>query len=107
MRLEPVATPRQLRDGGVYLLTGGLGGIALSLARKIARTVKAPRLALVSRNRLPERERWTPGSPDTRPAIRSRLYFLTLRDIEDAGADVLILSADVPPRGHGRRHRRD
>ncbi|TKK89201.1 SDR family NAD(P)-dependent oxidoreductase [Herbidospora galbida] len=49
----PDATP--LRDGGVYLITGGLGGIALGLAERMARDVKA-KLVLLARSGLPGRD---------------------------------------------------
>ena len=43
-----------LRHKGVYLITGGTGGIGLSVARYLARTVRA-RLILTARTPLPER----------------------------------------------------
>ncbi|MEV7171525.1 SDR family NAD(P)-dependent oxidoreductase [Streptomyces sp. NPDC093224] len=42
------AHPARLRERGVYLITGGLGGVGLSLARHLARTVRA-RLVLCGR----------------------------------------------------------
>ncbi|MEV4432758.1 SDR family NAD(P)-dependent oxidoreductase [Streptomyces sp. NPDC049585] len=41
-------TPASLRERGVYLITGGLGGVGLALARHLARTVRA-RLVLCGR----------------------------------------------------------
>ena len=46
-----------LRDGGVYLITGGLGGIALGLAEHLARDCRA-KLVLLGRRGLPARETW-------------------------------------------------
>ncbi|MEU5189107.1 SDR family NAD(P)-dependent oxidoreductase [Streptomyces klenkii] len=40
--------PASLRERGVYLITGGLGGVGLALARHLARTVRA-RLVLCGR----------------------------------------------------------
>ncbi|WP_338551793.1 SDR family NAD(P)-dependent oxidoreductase [Paenibacillus sp. KS-LC4] len=40
------------RDGGVYLLTGGAGGLGLIFAKEIASKVKAPRLILIGRSPL-------------------------------------------------------
>jgi acyl transferase domain-containing protein len=79
---EPVRLPASegapplLRERGVYLITGGLGGIGLALASHLARTVRA-RLALVGRS----------GAP---PQAEE-----TLREIEAAGSEVLVLRADV------------
>jgi non-ribosomal peptide synthase protein (TIGR01720 family) len=47
----------RLREGGVYLITGGLGGIGMILAKHLVQTRRA-KLALISRSGLPEREEW-------------------------------------------------
>jgi acyl transferase domain-containing protein/2-polyprenyl-3-methyl-5-hydroxy-6-metoxy-1,4-benzoquinol methylase/aryl carrier-like protein len=49
--------PGLLRQGGVYLITGGLGGIGLVLAEHLAREVQA-KLVLLSRSGLPPRGEW-------------------------------------------------
>jgi acyl transferase domain-containing protein len=42
-----------LRQHGVYVFTGGLGGISLTLAKKIAQMTSCPRLILLSRSVFP------------------------------------------------------
>jgi NADP-dependent 3-hydroxy acid dehydrogenase YdfG len=76
VRLEPApeAAPPPYRAGGVYLITGGLGGIGLALAEHLARTVGA-RLVLLGRS----------------PYRRMR----EVEALEAAGAEVLVLAADV------------
>ncbi len=87
-------TRTRLRTGGVYVITGGLGGLGLTVADYLARTVGA-RLVLVSRSGLPSRHLWDgclldpDGSHDTRQRIRA------VRAIERAGAEVLVHRADV------------
>ena len=54
---EAVGLPSRLRDQGVYLIIGGLGGIGLILAEYLSRKVKA-KLVLVGRSQLPPREEW-------------------------------------------------
>jgi acyl transferase domain-containing protein len=49
--------PVLLRDRGVYLITGGLGGVGLLMAEYLARSVQA-RLVLIGRTGLPPREQW-------------------------------------------------
>ncbi len=49
---SPASSPAPLRPGGVYLITGGLGGLGLGLADHLARTVGA-KLALLGRTGLP------------------------------------------------------
>ena len=82
-----------LRQRGVYLITGGLGAIALELAEYLACTQQA-RLVLLSRRALPRRAEWAKqvasddGSDETQLLQR-------LLSLEAAGAEVLTLSADV------------
>ncbi|HSL82628.1 MAG TPA: SDR family NAD(P)-dependent oxidoreductase, partial [Thermoanaerobaculia bacterium] len=64
-------SPR-LREGGHYLVTGGLGGVGLALAEDLARRARA-RLTLVGRSAPPPR----------------------LLPLEEAGGEVLALAADV------------
>ncbi|MEH2062926.1 MAG: SDR family NAD(P)-dependent oxidoreductase [Nostoc sp.] len=44
------------KEGGVYLITGGAGGLGLIFAREIARRVKAPTLILAGRSRLSQKK---------------------------------------------------
>ncbi len=80
-----------LRAGGVYLITGGLGGMGLALAEELARTVQA-RLVLVGRRGLPDRATWASlegAEDDIGQRIRAVLR------IEQAGGEVMVLAADV------------
>lgn len=74
LRLDkPAETPRILPQKGVYLITGGLGGVGLEIAEYLARTVQA-RLVLLS---------------------RSRKEVARIETLKSHGAEVLVLSADV------------
>ena len=64
VEVEADQAPR-LREGGVVLITGGLGGIGLTLAEELHRT-RGARLALLSRSPLPERSPYDGRSPDGR-----------------------------------------
>jgi acyl transferase domain-containing protein len=92
----PDGTGVRLRHKGVYLITGGLGNIGLTLAKALAETVKA-RLVLVGRSETPSRERWESiaqtGSGDVARRVRKLL------ELEELGATVLVCSADVTDRG--------
>ncbi len=88
------AEPARLRPRGVYLVTGGLGGIGLVLAEYLARTVEA-RLVLLSRSGLPPREQWPSrleSHGDEDPTSRR---IRQVRHLEELGAEVLALAADV------------
>jgi amino acid adenylation domain-containing protein len=94
LRLENTAPAPRLRDGGVYLLTGGVGGIGFSLARFLARTRRA-RLALVGRTELPPRQSWDgwlAQHGDSNPTSRR---IQRVRALEEEGGTVLLLRADV------------
>ena len=54
---QPVDATARLRSRGVYLITGGLGGVGLELATHLARTVQA-KLVLTGRSSLPARHEW-------------------------------------------------
>jgi NAD(P)-dependent dehydrogenase (short-subunit alcohol dehydrogenase family)/acyl carrier protein len=84
----------RLRSGGVYLITGGLGGVGLELALYLAQSARA-RLALVGRSSFPEREDWGNWLSDhgEDDEISSRIEKLLA--IEELGGEVLILKADV------------
>ena len=64
------------RERGVYLITGGLGRIGLTIAEYLAKSYRA-RLVLTGRS-------------GRSPATADKL-----REMESAGAEVLVLSADV------------
>jgi acyl transferase domain-containing protein len=102
VNLPPVSgQPPILRPGGVYLITGGLGGLGLELADYLARTVQA-RLVLVGRTPFPERERW---EDEIRQRGGDDLVAVKLRrllDLEARGAELMIAQADVCDLGQMR-----
>lgn len=84
----------RLRDRGVYLITGGLGGIGLVLADYLATTVQA-RLVLVGRSALPARAEWDQWLREHDEQERTSRKIRHIRQLEEHGAEVLALSADV------------
>jgi 3-oxoacyl-(acyl-carrier-protein) synthase/NAD(P)-dependent dehydrogenase (short-subunit alcohol dehydrogenase family)/acyl carrier protein len=93
----PAAESARFRHGGVYLITGGLGGLGLATAEHLAAALGA-RLALVGRTGLPPREEWdgilSAGDRGTGPARAIAL----IRALEERGSEVLVLRADVADR---------
>ncbi|MDQ1355259.1 MAG: hypothetical protein QG657_5569, partial [Acidobacteriota bacterium] len=67
-----------LKTGGVYLITGGLGGMGLELAHYLAKTVQA-KLILIGRSAFQSKDRWEEK----------------VKILEKPGAEVLVLGADV------------
>jgi len=92
--LRPPEQPAPLRPNGVYLITGGLGRIGLTLAQYLAETVQA-RLVLADRNTLPDRgewPRWTETHPANDPTSRR---IRQIEALEAAGAEVLLRQVNV------------
>ncbi len=98
---DPDALP--LRQGGVFLITGGCGNVGLDIAEYLARTVGA-KLVLVGRSAYPARARWqelaVQGSgaearDEDRDGDRQRRVVRRLLDIEAQGGEVLLVQADV------------
>lgn len=85
-----------LRQGGVYLITGGLGKIGLKIACELAERVHA-RLVLIGRSGVPDRSTW-PDLLQSDDARTIRRIEGVMR-IESAGGEVLVLAADVSDPG--------
>jgi len=97
-KVESAVSAKQalVRDRGVYLITGGLGEIALELASWLAKEKNA-RLALVGRRALPPRASWPALAASGDHSAEVRLVRRLLA-IEAQGAQVLALQADVSDR---------
>jgi acyl transferase domain-containing protein len=98
VRLEPQAPPGAgLREGGVYLITGGLRGIGLALAEHLART-KGAKLILTESANFPPREEWDSWPEAHGEQHEVSLKIRKLRALEEAGGRVLVVagSASTP-----------
>lgn len=89
--------PELLIDRGVYLITGGLGGLGLALAEYLGRLVGA-RVVLMGRTELPIRETWPDLVADAAPKDPTVAKITGIGAAETAGAEVLVVSADVVDR---------
>lgn len=83
-----------LRDGGVYLITGGLGGIGFVLAEYLAETVRA-KLVLTGRSALPDRAEWQQWLATHNEQDSTSKKMRKVLALEELGAEVLVFSADV------------
>ncbi|MDP8242505.1 MAG: amino acid adenylation domain-containing protein [Candidatus Hinthialibacter antarcticus] len=98
----PTTEAAPFRDGGVYLLTGGLGGVGLAIAERIARSAKV-KLALTARSAFPKREQWDAieklaASGDATAGIVQRLKLIELH-----GCEVAVYQADAADETAMRR----
>ncbi|HEY0078550.1 MAG TPA: SDR family NAD(P)-dependent oxidoreductase [Pyrinomonadaceae bacterium] len=95
--LEESSPPRLLRERGVYLLTGNLGDLDLALARYLAGAAHA-RLVMLTDENFPARDSWNDwlASHDADEETTRRIR--ELLSLEESGAEVLALQADVSKR---------
>jgi hypothetical protein len=84
----------RLRDRGVYLVTGGLGGLGFALAEHLARRARA-RLMLVGRHGLPSRDGWSIWLDGHRESDPTAQRIRRVKALEAHGAEVVVAEADV------------
>jgi acyl transferase domain-containing protein len=89
----PPGAPPVLKERGVYLVTGGLGGLGLVLAEQLARWVRA-RLVLIGLEVLPERADW-PKVLAAFPGGTAAAKIRGVQAVEAAGGEVLVAAADA------------
>ncbi len=97
--LPPAAAEMQadwVRDGGVYLLTGGLGGIGLEVAEHLARSAPV-KLALMGREALPAESDWG-RILNEKPQGRTAQRIARVQKLRGLGAQVMVLQGDVASR---------
>jgi acyl transferase domain-containing protein/acyl carrier protein len=100
MRIERQNQPiRELRLGGIYLITGGLGSVGLLVAEHLARTLK-PKLILTARQVPPPREEWQAYLKEHEPKDPLSERISVVLKLEDLGAEVTLSNADASNEEH-------
>ncbi len=95
--LADAAPGAGLRPGGVYVVTGGLGGVGLEVAELLA--AGGARLVLVGRTPLPPRETWDAWLPAHPAGDATSARIRRLQAIEARGTALLLAAGDVTDRG--------
>jgi acyl transferase domain-containing protein len=92
--VEGLPPAAQIRRGGRYLITGGLGGIGLALAERLAQDYQA-HLVLMGRTAVPPRDQWAAilADPATSAEVRRRID--GLQRLATLGAEVVTVAGDV------------
>lgn len=87
-------TTNPIKNGGVYIIAGGMSDIGLSISLQLAKNAKEIKLVLFSRSSFPPKNKWeevtnTGNDLDTIRKINR------VNEIEKLGAEVTILRGDV------------
>ncbi len=83
----------QIKDGGVYLITGGTGGIGLEVAKYLSKSNKV-NLVFVNRSIMPERDKWEEIiKAEENIVLINKLK--AIKELEASGSKVHLYSADV------------
>lgn len=95
VHLAPIAGEAiPLQSGGVYLITGGLGGLGLAFADYLARQAAA-KLVLIGRSAFPPRATWNDWLAAHQTVDPTSETIRHLQAIEACGGQVLVIQADV------------
>ncbi len=90
---EPEAQAAGLRQGGVYMITGGLGYIGQVLAGHLARSVQA-KLVFTSRTSFPSNDKWDQWLAEYGAENTVSVQIGKLKQLQSHGAEVLVLTAN-------------
>ena len=89
-----IEKPERLKNGGVYLITGGTGGIGFTLAEYIAR-IQDVKLVLTGRSALPEKSGWRRWLEEHDSDDKVSRIIQKVRSLEQMGAKVMVAAAEV------------
>jgi acyl transferase domain-containing protein/acyl carrier protein len=94
---ETADSPVEIKNEGVYLITGGTGGIGLEMGKFLASRKTGACIALVNRSPMPESELWD-DILDLEEDKRTCRKITAIREMEECGATVCFYSADCSNR---------
>ncbi len=91
---EVARSEYSIREEGVYVITGGLGGIGQSISKELAKRYRA-KLVLINRTPLPDQSEWADWILKHGQDDKISQNISKVRELEELGADVLVLAGDV------------
>ena len=94
LSIEQGDPTEKLRQHGVYLITGGLGGVGLTIAEHLARGYHA-RLVLAGRSEFPVKEEWDDWIQRHSDRDPTSQRIRRIRKMQAEGAEVMVVSGDV------------
>lgn len=84
---------KRLKNNGIYLLTGGIGGLALSCCEAITKTVSTPTFILLSRREMPLDVEWEYILQDQNHQYYEKIK--QIRQLQELGARFLFYQVDI------------
>ena len=95
---EPTELDAPVGEGDTVLITGGLGDVGLVIGRHLASRYHC-NLVLTARSPLPPREQWQQFLAEVpEGGERTARHITSILDLEERGAQVIAMSADVADR---------
>lgn len=91
--MEKHEEPR-LRENGVYVLTGGVGGIAVTIAEYLSKKERV-NIVLLTRRNVIEQDKWEPSVTDFSLPEREREKLRDLLTIRENALSMEVISCDV------------
>ncbi|KTD56438.1 type I polyketide synthase [Legionella shakespearei] len=85
-----------LKDNGVYLITGGLGGIAQNCCEILSETVKHPSLILLTRRLIPTEQEWEQIRTNPNHSLYQEI--MNLIHLKNLGAKLHLYQVDITDR---------
>lgn len=105
--LDPSKKPSPgFKENGVYLITGGLGGLSLAVIRHVTETVKA-NFILTYRSPMPEREHWEKWLAEHNENDSTSEKIRGVSEIEKGGSRIMLAESDVTDLDGMARVKRD
>lgn len=89
---RPGARPGFVKDGGIYWITGGLGGIGMELADFLTLQARVT-VVLIQRSPFPQRQEWSDSTHLQHGSVKRALERIKL--MESRGSRVAVERADV------------
>lgn len=86
----------EIKENGVYVITGGMGGLGLEVAKYLS-TKNKVKLLLINRSTYPEKRQWE-SIADKKQDIILADKVSTLLEIEKSGSVVELYNADITKR---------
>ena len=94
IQLDGIAIHERLEVGGVYLITGGLGGLGLVIAERLAKEFHA-NLVLIGRTAGPETSQWEQLLQESRVGREQKERIRSLIEIQKSAASLCLEKGDV------------